>query len=68
VNKQELKLKLAPVQRRLLQEAVANLERALLNVQDALGETDECMVTCMDIEDIITNINSDILGLKDDHC
>ncbi len=61
-------MELAPVQRRLLQEAIADLERAYTKVQDALGETDACMLTCMDIQDIITDINTDILGLKDAFC
>ncbi len=61
-------MELAPVQRRLLQEAIADLERAYTKVSDALGETDACMMTCMDIQDIITDINTDILGLKDAFC
>ena len=52
---------LAPIQVRLLKEARAKLEEAYQLVQDALGETDACMYTCMDIQDVIDDINADLL-------
>lgn len=61
-------MELAPCQRRLIQSAIADLEAAYQKIQDALGEHEQCMLTCMDIQDLITDINSDILGLKDALC
>lgn len=52
---------LAPVQQKLLREAIAKLEEAYQCVQDALGETDACQFTCSDIQDVIDDIKADLL-------
>ena len=57
-------MKLAPIQRSALKAAIADLKSACDHVQDALGETDECMITCNDIQDIIDNINADLLEVE----
>ncbi len=63
-----MSMHLAPVQRRLVQEAIRDLEAANQKIIDALGQTDRCMTVCWNLQDLITDINSDILGIKDADC
>ena len=44
----------------LLRRAVEQLEEADALVQEALGECDVCMETCMRIQDLIVDLEADI--------
>lgn len=48
-------------QRRLLKEAIANLEQACQNVQDALGESDATQFTNTAIQDVIADLEQDLV-------
>ena len=44
----------------LLRRAIEQLEEADALVQEALGESDVCMETCMRIQDLIVDLEADI--------
>ena len=48
----------------LLRRAVEQLEEADALIQEALGECDVCMETCMRVQDLIIDLEADIAELE----
>ena len=48
----------------LLRRAIEQLEEADALVQEALGECDVCMDTCMRIQDLIFDLEADVAELE----